>query len=302
MKKIKNLIGLKSRGTCIAIGCFDGIHLGHYKILKTMVNFSNKLNLDPLVFSFEDNIKEKTLNKATPKLLENFQKENILSKIGVKYLYLVPSSKIINLSPNEFIDKILLKKLKVKHVFCGFNFRFGKNRYADIFDLKDLCAKKNIDVHIIEPIKEKNTIISSSCIRECIKNGNITSANRMLGRNFSIETCVSHGKKIASKLGFPTINQNFPKNFIIPKFGVYKSSTKINNQNYNSITNIGVCPTLKSNTIPHAETFILNFPHENLYGTNVQVELIDFIRPEKCFNSIDTLKAAILNDINKCKF
>ena len=302
MKKIKDLITLKSKGTCIAIGCFDGVHRGHYKILKTMVDLSNKLNFDTVVFSFEDNFKEKTLNKPTPKLLESFQKEKILSKIGIKYLYSVQSSSIIDLSPEKFIDEILLKKLNVKHIFCGFNFKFGKNRSADVFKLKELCNKRNIDVHIIDPIKEKNTIISSSCIRDYIKNGYIVSANEMLGRNFSIESLVSSGEKIASTLGFPTINQHFSKNFIIPKFGVYKSSTKIKNQHYTSITNIGVCPTLKKDSIPHAETFIINLPYENLYGKNIHVELIEFIRPEKTFSSKSELKAAILNDIENCKF
>ena len=300
MKKIENFNKLPEKETCIALGCFDGIHKGHQAVLKNTVQVSKEKNLIPMVFTFKDNIKEFFLKKSVPKItLENHRCE-LFSQLKIKYVYSILSKDIIPLAPEEFISEILAKKLKAKHIFRGLNFYFGKNKAGNTETLKKICEPLNIKVHIIDPQYEGETLISSALIRTLILDGKVDLANNMLGRNFSYKLPVIKGSRIGHKLGFPTINQNFPNNFIIPKFGVYKSFVKIDNKIYKSITNIGVCPTTKSDSIPHSETFIFDCPYPNLYEKNISVNLCKFIREEKNFNSIDNLKNQILTDVNSC--
>ena len=302
MKKINNFDTPPKRSTCVALGYFDGIHKGHLKVLNEMTNKARTEKLIPLVFTFEDNIKGIFSNENIPNIILKKQKEEILSALGVEYLYSVYSSTVINLTPESFVFDVLYRKLRAKHVFCGFNFYFGKNKTGNTNLLQSLCKRFEISVHVIPPIYENEVLISSSAIRQYIKNGDIEASNNMLGRKFSYTLPIIKGEQIGKKLNFPTINQNFPSEFIIPKLGVYKSFVKVEGDYYQSITNIGVCPTVKEKAIPHSETFIINYPFKNLYNKNVTVYINKFLREEKKFKSFNELKHNILNDIKLCNY
>ncbi len=168
--------------TAVALGFFDGLHLGHKKVIKKALSFKNK-GLVPAVFTFSQNPKSIISNKNIMQIMDISEKENTLEKMGVKLLYLVDFSAIRNLSPEEFVEEILLKKLNAKIVVCGFNYHFGYGGTAGAEDLKKICKKYEIKTYIIKPVLYKKEIVSSTKIRNALINNDLQKANDMLGVN-----------------------------------------------------------------------------------------------------------------------
>lgn len=285
---------------CIALGFFDGLHLGHVRVIKEMIKCSKENDLIPSLLTFQSSPKCILKKYSDPKekcILQEDEKIRILEELGVQNLYIIDFKSILNLNADDFIEKVLIEKLNVKHIFCGFNYHFGKGGKNTAEILSEKCKKYDVKVHIIPAKKYENKIISSSLIKDFLERGYIEKVNGLLGREYSYTLPVVCGEKMGAQLLFPTINQNFPKNFIIPKFGVYKSKTDVDGKIFNSITNIGIAPTLKNEAFPLSETFILNFQGEKLYNKIVKVSLLKYLRPEKKFNSIDELRQAIKLDL-----
>ena len=204
------------------------------------------------------------------------------------------------LDPEEFVKEVLVSKLNASMVFCGRDYRFGKNASGNAEDLKRICAEYSIDATVIDDGKIGDEKISTSLIKEYLAAGEIEKVNSMLGREYCISSVVAKGNNIGEKLGFPTINQSLDENLCIPKFGVYASMTKIGSITYNSVTNIGVKPTVSDKRVPNCETFLFDFS-EKIYGEKPTVSLLEFIREERKFNSISELKAQIELDIKTAK-
>lgn len=286
---------------CLTIGNFDGIHLGHQKILKQVINEAKKNNLKSGVLSFEPHPyfffkKEKLKNF---KIFNLSQKINFIRNLDIDYLIILHfNQEFAQISANNFIENILIKKLNTKKLVVGYDFAFGKNRSGDFQTLKNYSLKSDFLVEKIEPLLINNQICSSSLIRENILNGNFMNCTEFLGKNFFINSPVLSGKRIANKIGFPTANQIPKKNIIKPKYGVYKTKTYIPslNKKFDSITNFGVKPTFNNHKKELFETHIFNFSND-IYDQKITVEFIDFIRDEKKFNNIDELKAQIKRDV-----
>jgi len=185
--------------------------------------------------------------------------------------------------------------MNCKHVSCGWNFRFSKNAGAGTDDLQRICSEYGIGVSIIPPVEMGGQAVSSTRIREAIRNGDILSANQMLGYDLTYQLEVVEGAKLGRTLGFPTINQIIPADCVLPKFGVYKSRVKIDENEYTGITNIGIKPTVSTGNVPLIETHIPGF-NMDLYGQTVRVSLQKFIREEKKFSSLEELKTQIQSD------
>ena len=301
MKTYKNIEQTKEK-TCVALGFFDGLHLGHMKVISEMINFSKSKNLVPTIFTFKESPKVLTLKDAIVEyLISQKEKEMMLCKSGIKLLYSVPFSLVMNFKPEDFVKKILVEKLNAKHVFCGFNYHFGKDGKSDVKKLIELCKLYDVEVHEVPPVVCDGKIISSTLIRSLLKSCDIKLVNKMLGRNYSYKFPVVHGLGLGGKLLMPTINQNFPKKFIIPCFGVYASFAIINNQKYWSVTNIGVNPTVGINIPPHSETFIPDYVGRDLYNEEIEIQLCEFLREEKKFSTIEKLKDQILIDKKRAK-
>lgn len=286
--------------SCIALGFFDGLHLGHVKVIKEMVNCANEKDLVPCLLTFKSAPKyvlDISSDKTQKYILQENEKIRILKDLGVQKLYIIDFKSVSNLSADDFIEKVLINKFNVKHIFCGFNYHFGKGGKNTAENLSEKCKKYGVKVHIIEPQTCNGEIVSSSLIKKFLSVGKIEEVNLFLGREYSYNLPVVYGEKIGSRVGFPTINQKFPENFLVPKFGVYKSKVTINRESFNSLTNIGVAPTLKNEPFPLSETFILDFQNEKLYNKNVKVSLLKFLRVEKKFNSLEELNKAIKLDI-----
>jgi len=302
MKVYKNLnIGRKFKNSAIAIGNFDGFHLGHQRVIKRGKQIAKKNNLrfgllvfQPLpVMFFNKKLKNYRIDSLR-------QKIDSSKKLGIDFLIIQKfNKKFSNISSNDFIEKILFKKLKSKLIFISKNFRFGKNRTGDINLLKSKENFFNYKTKTIDPFIKKGSTISSTLIRKNIIKGNINYANKLLGRYWSIEGVVERGHKRGRQIGFPTCNLDL-KNYIIPKLGVYSSKVILDKKNKKrGIVNIGYKPTFgKNRLILEAHIFGLN---KNLYDKRIKIMLIKFIRKEKKFKNIVHLKKQIKKDIRKAK-
>ncbi len=285
-----------NKNTVVALGFFDGIHLGHQKVISDMLNSNLGAHT---VFSFE--FDDENITKSDfSYLISSGLKEKLLNDMGIENFISPSFSDIKDITADEFLNSVLKKSLKAKAIFCGEDYRFGKNAEGDIIKLKSFCEKNDIRLNVVSSITLNGEKVSSTYIRNVLKNGDVSLANKLLGRNFQIDFPVSNGRKIGRTLGYPTINQIFPKNFSHLKFGVYLTKIDINDRCYYGITNFGVKPTVMETSSPSAETTIFNF-NGDLYGKKVKLSFIEFIREEKKFNSLDDLKEQILKDVTYAK-
>lgn len=280
------------RKTAVALGYFDGLHLGHvYVIGKT---FSQK-GLAPAVFTFNC---DTTLPKFSKQedIISFENKREMLEKMGVEYLYAPDYAAVCGLSYEQFVSRILVKKLNIGFACCGESFRFGKGGEGTPEKLLMLSEKYGFSAHIAKDICIDGEPISSTRIRELIREGKIEEANRLLGYELSFKLNVVHGNEIGRKLSFPTINQIIPETNVIPKFGVYKSFVQVDGKNLRGITNIGVRPTVGKTDNVVMETHILNFSGD-LYGKKIPVSLCGFLRGEKKFADLSALREQIAQDV-----
>jgi riboflavin kinase/FMN adenylyltransferase len=305
------------KNIAIAIGNFDGIHQGHVKLLETAKLQAHENNLDFGVVTFDPHPRDFfNSGNSSFKLLDSWEKENLLSQIGVNYLIIIEfNEELKNCSANDFLSKILNDTFKVTKMFAGSNFRFGKNREGTIEGNRNFARRLGLDIIAVD-LKQTNSIkgkeletISSQRIRKLIQNGQLDIANSLLGRNWCITGIVEKGKQQGREIGFPTANLNI-KNFLKPPLGVYVTRLKIidykeleiSNDWLPSISNIGTRPTVSGDSI-NLETHIIDLNNKdfdiNLYGKRIRVELLDFLRSEKKFNSLSELKKQIEFDTKK---
>lgn len=278
----------------LALGFFDGLHKAHREVISAAFGE----NLLTTVVTFKDD-PSLVLNGKTEYLITDSDKEKILSEIGVKSLVKLDFNEVKNLSPEEFFFRVLVKKLKAKLISCGDNYRFGKKAAGDIKLLERLCKENGVELRISKPATFENELISATRIRKLISEGEMEKVSLMLERNFGFEEVVIKGNRIGNKLGFPTANIALPKGFTVPKFGVYATIVTVEDKKYVGVTNVGVKPTVGSDKVL-AETWIQNFG-EDIYGKNIRIELVKFIRPERKFGSLEELKNQVFLDAEKAK-
>lgn len=292
------MIDLNGRKTAVALGNFDGLHKGHLAVINEAVTEKSN-GLLPCILTFESH-PQKTLRGSAPKkIMTRSLCEKTAKELGCETVR-IPFEEVRNMTPEEFFNKILIKKLNIGFVSCGFNYRFGKNGEGTAETLRKLCENAGIGFKCAEEVLYDGEVISSTRIRQAIENGDIENANNMLGRHFAYDTQVVYGDRIGKKLlGFPTINQLFPDYHVVPKNGVYASATEIDGKLYPSMTNIGKRPTVGGEEL-RSETCIIGFSGD-LYGTFPEVKLIKLIRTEKKFPSLEALSEQLKNDSEKAE-
>lgn len=282
-----------NRRVLVALGTFDGLHSGHKKVLLgDTTEYDKKI---ALMFTEHP---QKTLSGDAPGELITETKRNELLKDWGYISEFLDFAKISNLSPEEFVDEILIGKYNATALCCGFNYRFGKGAKGDVNLLKQLCAEREIKLTVCGEVEFDGAPVSSTRIRECLKKGDIRTANKMLGRYFSYDFEVVHGDARGRILGSPTINQFFSDNFTVAEYGVYASFTIVGGKKYISVTNIGVRPTIEGISEKRSETNIVGFEGD-LYGKNIEVFLVEKLRGEMAFKSLDELSARISADREK---
>ena len=285
----------------LTIGTFDGVHIGHNKILKRLIQDSKKNNLSSLVMTFFPHPRM-ILNKSHEiKMIDTIdEKINLIEKTGLDNLIIHPfDNNFSKIRAKEFVEEILVKKLKIKEIIIGYDHKFGKDREASVEDLKKFGKDYMFTVKEI-PAQEIDSIaISSTKIRNAILNGEIEKCNKFLGRNFILTGKVVYGDGLGKKIDFPTANIEIKETYkIIPKNGVYLVKTKINSNTYFGMMNIGIRPTV-GGTNKSLEIHFFNFK-DNIYGKNVSIEIIKKIRDEEKFSSIDQLKIQLKKDEQFC--
>ena len=281
--------------TACALGLFDGVHKGHQLVINTAGELKKK-GLKTAVFSFKtDTVTSKGHDGRLEMILTDEVKDRHFERMGVDYLFSPDFASLKNLTCEEFVRDILVGKLKCKAAVCGADFRFGRCAMGDSERLKELGAKYGIEVLVLERLLYNGEAISSTEIRENIRNGKIERANEMLGYSFGFYLTVEHGRALGRALDFPTINQIIPKGQVLPRFGVYSTRVKIGDKCYHGVTNVGIKPTVNVKVSPLAETYIIDFDGD-LYGQKVEITLEHFVRAEKKFDSIKELKEQISRD------
>ena len=279
--------------TAVALGLFDGVHLGHQQVIKAAAEFKKK-GLSAGVFTFKTNTVTSKGGKIDAILSDRLKAEKFC-ELGAEFVFSPEFGKCKELSPEDFVKEILVKKLNAGAVVCGYDFRFGKGAQGDCKALKDFGKKYGFETVVVEPMRCEGEIVSSTFIRELVREGKIAKANKLMGGRFPMELEVVHGQAVGRTWNFPTINQIIPENQVKPKFGVYCSRVLMDGRWYDGVTNIGIKPTVEVKTGPLAETFIMGYEGD-LYGRILRLELFEFIRAEKKFASLEELKAEIADN------
>ncbi len=287
--------------TILTIGTFDGVHLGHQKVLERLTKEAKNNNLKSTVLTFFPHPRT-VLNPNKPLKLINSVNErtDLLSKSKIDNLIIHPFDKSFSeLDPEKYVLEILVKKLKAKIILIGYDHKFGKNRTADINDLKMYGEKYGFKVIEIKAEEISNIAISSTKIRKAISEGDISTAKEYLGYDVSLSGRIVHGKSIGRTIGFPTANVEVSEGYkLLPKNGVYLIQSIINKKQVFGMMNIGVKPTL----IESSKTIEINFFdfEGDLYDRNIRVDIKQFIRDEIKFESLELLKSQIQKDKINC--
>ncbi len=277
-------------GAFIALGTFDGLHIGHKAVITSeKTEYERKI-----VLMFKEHPQVSLVGKHPGILITPDKEKELLSQWGVEAEY-IDFDSVSSLSPEEFVDEILVGKFNARALACGFNYRFGKGASGDVNTLRLLCAQREIKLTVVNQVDYKNEPVSSTRIRKAISDGKMCDAAKMLGRYYSYDFEVKHGDERGRILGSPTINQFFMKNFQVPEFGVYASYTVIDGKRYSSVTNIGVRPTIEGISEKRSETNIIGFQGD-LYGKHPEVFIVEKIRGELKFDSLEQLSEQIAKD------
>ena len=302
MKKINGVNNFSiNTPTILTLGTFDGVHKGHQKILKKLKSEAKKDSLKSVVLTFFPHPRTVLNPDSTLKLINTIEeRSSLFEKSGIDILITHPFDKNFSeLSPNEFVKNILVEKLNIKKILIGYDHRFGKDRTAGIEDLKRFGLKYGFQVIEISVEEQNKVFISSTKIRNSIAKGDINKAKSYLGYDFSLKGIVIKGNAIGRTLGFPTANLNIKEDYkLIPKKGVYMISTQLDNKTVYGMMNIGVKPTLELEK-KSIEVNLFDW-NKNLYGKEIKVSVIKYVRKEKKFDSLNDLKEQIKLDKKTC--
>ena len=282
---------LNLKGTAVALGYFDGVHIGHRELISLLVREAKAKGLASYILTFADNISK---TKKTQSVIYNTEEKlTIFASLGVDGVIVADFDSIKSLSPESFVNEVLIDALGAELAISGYNFRFGNGASADSKALVKLMESKGKSAIILSEQKNGGKILSSTAIRELINIKKLDKAAEMLGLPYFIEGVVEKGLGLGKVYGFPTINTPIRENSPLST-GVYRTAVEIDGKFYTGVTNVGSCPTVKKREI-HAETLIVDFDG-NLYGERIRIYFLGYLREEKHFDSIDKLREQIYTD------
>lgn len=283
--------------TVLTIGTFDGIHVGHQKILDRVFKTAKEKKLASLVLTFFPHPRMVLQKESDIKLIHTIEeRKNLLEKSGLENLIIHPFSKDFSrLTATEFVRDILVHQLNIKHIIIGYDHRFGRNRTANIENLKEFGELYDFTVEEISAQDINEVSVSSTKIRKAIQEGNMVIANEYLGNSFELTGVVSRGKGIGKTINFPTANVKIDEKYkIIPENGVYIAKAVIDGVTYNGMMNIGSNPTVNG-LAQSIEIHLFNF-NKDIYGKEIVVEVLKRIRDERKFDSIELLQSQLQKD------
>ena len=303
---MKTLHGWKNldpadRGASVALGNFDGVHLGHQRVIADAQARARKLNAPLGVISFEPHARMHFEPDAPPfRVMTARQLARTVAALGADILYLLPfGAEMAGFSDREFVAEVLVAGLGVRHVAIGFDVTFGKGRTGDPDSMRRYGEEFGFTVTVAEKVEDGAGKISSSAVREVLRAGRPDLAATIMGRPFAIEGLVQKGRQLGRKLGFPTANVPLG-DYVAPRFGVYATRTRLaDGRNFGGVANIGVNPTTGI-VDPRLEVWLFDFD-EDIYGEVIETDLVAFLRPEEKFASIDAMVEQIRRDERQAK-
>ncbi len=300
MRVIKDLASITScpGGCVIAIGNFDGVHLGHQKIIQALVEEAEKIGLPSLLLTFHPH-PETILSKREINLLQTLdQRINEINKHRVQMTVILPFDKqFASLTAEEFIKRIIQDKFKAKEIIVGDNFRFGRKREGDVKKLREFAGQYGFTVVSVPPVKKQSFIVSSSLIRDQLMRGDVETANILLGRPYEIKGTVVKGKSRGKTLGFPTANIHTANDIAPP--GVFISKIGLGSKIFPSVTHVGTKPTFNERE-PIIESYIIDYKND-IYGKSLRVFFLKKIRDEIKFEDSDALSLQIRKDLDQAQ-
>lgn len=283
--------------TAVTIGMFDGLHLGHLKVIQGCLNAASESRLKSCVITFSNHPADYFTGKRNELLMPMQEKKAAFEAIGIDYLVILPfDTYLVELPATQFIQEHIISRIKASKVILGYDNHFGKNREGSISFIKEHFSVQ-LEAISVDVAKVDEVIVSSSQIKKFLSEGEVKWANAMLGHHFSIAGVVIHGNQNGRKIGFPTANMSLnADNKFIPQLGVYLTEVHIQAGKYYGLTNMGYRPTLNKDEGIHIETHILEFEGD-IYGQGIEIRFTEKIRSEKRFDSFEDLKNQIAADL-----
>lgn len=298
MSKIKDIKAYKlEKPTIVTIGTFDGVHIGHQKIIKRLIGLGEQAHLKSVILTFFPHPRMVLQKDSGIKLINTLKERGaILEALGLDYLLVKKFTKAFSrLSAEDFVKTILVDKLHAKKVIIGYDHRFGRNRNADINDLKKFGDMYGFEVEEISAQDINDVAVSSTKIRKALEEGDIAKANAYLGYPFMLTGKVVKGKALGRQIDYPTANIKIPEDYkLIPKHGAYIVRSTINNQIVYGMMNIGFNPTVEGDE-ETIEVHFFNF-NKNIYNKTIQIDLLHRLRDEQKFESVEALKTQLETD------
>lgn len=298
MKLIRILPGCPPQDagqTVAALGFFDGVHIGHRRLLQRVAELSAARSLVPAVFTFSDDAR--TFKPDAARLTDFSEKLKLFSDAGIERVYAAEFPDLADLSPKRFVSEILIGRLFASVAVCGFNFRFGARAAGDSAALVRLMRRAGADAEVIAPAILYGTVVSSSAIRAALAEGDVGRAKEMLGRPFAFTGRVEHGRGYGRTEGIPTVNLPLQTHLALPRRGVYRSRVTFDNgERYSAVSNVGTRPTFGGEKV-NCESYLLGYSGGELYGSVARVELLGFLRDERRFDTPEELYRQIERDI-----
>lgn len=281
-------------GTSVAVGNFDGLHRGHMQVVKQAVSLARETGAEPCVLLFAEHPLKYLRGCAPPRLMTQAIRSRVLREAGVTLLFEMEFPKTRAMAPEQFVGDVLARGLCAKAVSCGYNYHFGVRGEGTPQRLRELCESFGIRFGMAQRENYTGEPVSSTRIRTAVVDGRVEDAAQMLGRPFSYDFTVVSGDRRGRLLGFPTINQFFPEDYAVPRFGVYASRAYVDGVWLPAMTNVGLRPTIGTDSM-RSETCILGYSGD-LYGQNIEVGLLRFLRPEEKFHSLQALTEQMQKD------
>ena len=280
----------------MALGFFDGIHIGHAALINMIKQLAQETGAEPAVLTFDVHPDNLVFHKTVPLINSAEDREHILKRyFDIDDVVVIHfSQRVMHMDWQDFIDE-LIDEMNLRWIVVGHDFCFGHKGLGTAAKLKEYCEERGVGCDIIPAVCRDGVVVSSTLIRELIESGEMEKANEYLGHPHTLTDVVRSGYHLGTQMGTPTINMGFPQGVIIPRHGVYAAKAYIDGQEYMSVTNVGVRPTVSESGNVNVESFLLDF-RGNLYGHQARIDFYKFLRPERKFDDVETLAAQIKSD------
>lgn len=281
----------------IALGFFDGVHTGHGALMRRVTAQAGNLGAIPAAVTFDAHPEEIILGRSAPLLTTPAERADLMRRLyDIRDVIVARfDNELMHMDWREFVTDYLVKRHGAVHLVAGHDFHFGYKGEGNPERLRQLCAQLGIGCDIIPPVKQDGITVSSTYIRTLVAQGETERAMEFLGHPHTLTDQVRHGKKLGSRLGFPTMNLHIPPGCVVPAFGVYATRVWVDGEVFSAVTNVGVRPTVDDGGTVTVEGFLLDF-NGSLYEKTVRIEFFRHIRPEQKFETLEALRAQVMQD------